>query len=261
MGAHLLLFLEVQKHLVDGPKELALRVDAEAYNGAFAGVGATSSAWHSRVHKRTTVELALEHLQRALRLFEKHGEEVAAVHFHLADAYVRQLQSAASQMAERSLEWATPRLAAGLKHAERAAQHFESSELWCDSAAAYRKLVDLRVCASEIGRSLDGFCRTFDDLVVAESRLLEKHQLQSDEQPLSTKPDVSDAASIDNISAAVVELRTGMSELLRTALVRTGIGEETGVTTTTRNAGRKSQGQSRRRHDNDKINKAAHVEI
>merc|ERR1712070_1093580 len=92
LGVHLMQYSDVQECLVDGPTDVDLMADAHMYDGAFAGIGSKSATWVARVQSRSVIDLALEHLQRALHLFEGNGEETAGVHYQLAEAYMCQLQ-------------------------------------------------------------------------------------------------------------------------------------------------------------------------
>lgn len=212
VGVHLLQFGSMQEHLLDGPTAGSLEVDVEAFGGALAGVGSTSTAWRARLQGRSVADLAVEHLQRALRLFEGNGEETAAVHFQLAEAYALQLEDGALAAAAGAMNGeraAASRRAAALRHLERAATSFEASHHWRDAAAAHRKQAELQAGAWE-ATSAEGLlaAKAFSALAEAESRFM-------------AEPDES-----GSISAAVLVLRAGMGDLIRAALQR---AEKTGA--------------------------------
>jgi len=152
VGVHLLQFANVQNHLLDAPVSASLPVAVEAYGGALAGVGSSSVAWLNRMKSMTIVELALKHLQRALLLFEGNGEETAAVHFQLAEAYAFQLERLGASGGEAAC---STRRAAALRHIERAAAGFEADGHWHDVVVSHRRRIELNCCpAAENFRSL-----------------------------------------------------------------------------------------------------------
>jgi len=203
LGVHLFHFADVQDKLVENGQDGSLSHSVDAYGGALAGIGHASSVWLSRARGRNIADLALEHLQRALRLYEGNGEETAGVHFHLAEAYGRQLQTSSVNTA-LSVETLSARRAMAMRHAEKAAASFQTRRHWLDACVAHRKLAELRCAASETGRSPEQLAaEAFVRLVEAEAKL------RASESSMAESVDIANAVS---------ELRAGMADIVREAL-------------------------------------------
>merc|ERR1712232_1316337 len=133
------------------------------------------------------------------------GGETAAVHFQLAEAYVRLLRTPPATTGGHAA-----RHAAAMRHAERAAALFASGSHWRDSAAAHCLLAELRAgCFSG-----DVTNAKTPEMLAAEAfaglRTAESIFLATD-----------DASSSEiGIKEAISQMRAAMVEILRAILHR-----------------------------------------